>query len=118
MNTGYVLKVEVLENVVVATIQQTSLIGEAVVFPLSQELFDLALQHKPPFLFDCERLRYLSAPIIRELLTLRKDNNFQPSDLNFCAVKTEIKEIFTLMRVEEFFTWHSCRKTALDTLNA
>ena len=118
MNDGHVLKVEVLDNVAVATIQRPNLAEESTVFSLSQELFDLALQIKPPFLFDCERLRVLSASAVREFLKFRKDNSFQPNDLHFCAATTEIKEVFTLLRIESYFTWHSCREIALTRLNS
>jgi anti-anti-sigma factor len=102
-------------GVTVVTFTDTSLLEAAQIEQIARELYHLAdQQNKQKIILDFSKVKTMSSQGIGVLLNLSKKLAGIKGALALCAVRPEIKKIFSITGLDKQFAFHPDDRSALS----
>ncbi|MFP4104944.1 MAG: STAS domain-containing protein [Phycisphaerae bacterium] len=105
---GPILIVELTDRKILDELSITQ-IGEQIEQLISE-------QETPRLVMDFQPVSHMSSSALGMLITIHKRVRERDGQLRLCNIQPEIKEVFSITRLDEVFEIHDSRQVALESL--
>ncbi len=105
---------QVSHGVLIIDFQETTILDQAMVDTIGQELQDLAASTKVnKILVDMNRIELMTSAMVGQFINFNKKATDRGITVHFCNLTSEISQLFRITRLDSVFTIHQTREEAI-----
>jgi anti-sigma B factor antagonist len=109
------LEVEEVNGVTVARFTDKKILDEGSIQIIGNQMFSLVDEdRRPKIVLDFSNVEYLSSAALGKLITMNKKCSAAGTKLRLCAIRSDIKEVFKITRLDKMFVIMDNRDKALE----
>ncbi len=109
------LDIEEVNGVTVARFTDKKILDESNIQIIGNQLFSLVDDdHRQKIVLDFTNVEYLSSAALGKLITMDKKVKASGGKLRLCAIRSDIKEVFKITRLDKLFQIIDSRDKAVE----
>ncbi len=109
------LDIEEVNGVTVARFTDKKILDESNIQIIGNQLFNLVDEdHRQKIVLDFTNVEYLSSAALGKLITMDKKVKAAGGKLRLCSIRSDIKEVFKITRLDKLFQIMDDRDKALE----
>lgn len=109
------LDLEEVNDVTIARFTDKKILDESNIQIIGNQLFNLVDDdHRQKIVLDFTNVEYLSSAALGKLITMEKKVKAAGGKLRLCAIRSDIKEVFKITRLDKLFQIVDDREKALE----
>jgi anti-sigma B factor antagonist len=109
------LDIEEVNEVTVARFTDKKILDESNIQIIGNQLFSLVDDdHRQKIVLDFTNVEYLSSAALGKLITMDKKVKAAGGKLRLCAIRSDIKEVFKITRLDKLFQIIDSRDKAVE----
>ncbi len=109
------LDIEEVNGVTVARFTDKKILDESNIQIIGNQLFSLVDDdHRQKIVLDFTNVEYLSSAALGKLITMDKKVKASGGKLRLCAIRSDIKEVFKITRLDKLFQILDSRDKAVE----
>jgi anti-sigma B factor antagonist len=109
------LDIEEVNGVTIARFTDKKILDESNIQIIGNQLFNLVDEdHRQKIVLDFTNVEYLSSAALGKLITMDKKVKASGGKLRLCAIRSDIKEVFKITRLDKLFQILDNRDKALE----
>jgi anti-sigma B factor antagonist len=109
------LDIEEVNDVTVARFTDKKILDESNIQIIGNQLFNLVDEdHRQKIVLDFTNVEYLSSAALGKLITMDKKVKAAGGKLRLCSIRSDIKEVFKITRLDKLFTIVDNRDKAVE----
>jgi anti-sigma B factor antagonist len=109
------LDIEDVNDVTVARFTDKKILDESNIQIIGNQLFNLVDEdHRQKIVLDFTNVEYLSSAALGKLITMDKKVKAAGGKLRLCSIRSDIKEVFKITRLDKLFTIVDNRDKAVE----
>jgi anti-sigma B factor antagonist len=109
------LDIEEVNGVTVARFTDKKILDESNIQIIGNQLFSLVDDdHRQKIVLDFTNVEYLSSAALGKLITMDKKVKAAGAKLRLCAIRSDIKEVFKITRLDKLFQILDSRDKAVE----
>jgi anti-sigma B factor antagonist len=108
------LLIQSIRDVTVVNFEDTSILDTLQIELISQTLYDLVEnRNQKKLVLDFSKVRFLSSSALGMLISLRNKSKAIKGSLAICALRDDLRKVFTISRLEKLFSFYKNEQDAL-----
>ena len=109
------LDIEEVNGVTIARFTDKKILDESNIQIIGNQLFNLVDEdHRQKIILDFTNVEYLSSAALGKLITMDKKVKAAGGKLRLCSIRTDIKEVFKITRLDKLFQILDDRDKAIE----
>src|SRR4029077_18643841 len=109
------LDIEEVNGVTIARFTDKKILDESNIQIIGNQLFNLVDEdHRQKIILDFTNVEYLSSAALGKLITMDKKVKAAGGKLRLCAIRSDIKEVFKITRLDKLFQIIDSRDKAVE----
>ncbi len=109
------LDIEEVDGVTIARFTDKKILDESNIQIIGNQLFNLVDEdHRQKIILDFTNVEYLSSAALGKLITMDKKVKAAGGKLRLCSIRSDIKEVFKITRLDKLFQIMDNRDKAIE----
>jgi anti-sigma B factor antagonist len=109
------LDIEEVNGVTIARFTDKKILDESNIQIIGNQLFNLVDEdHRQKIILDFTNVEYLSSAALGKLITMDKKVKAAGGKLRLCSIRSDIKEVFKITRLDKLFQILDSRDKAIE----
>jgi anti-sigma B factor antagonist len=109
------LDIEEVNGVTIARFTDKKILDESNIQIIGNQLFNLVDEdHRQKIILDFTNVEYLSSAALGKLITMDKKVKAAGGKLRLCSIRSDIKEVFKITRLDKLFQILDSRDKAVE----
>jgi len=109
------LVIQAIREVTVVNFEDSSILDTLQIETIGEALYDLVdNRNKKKIILDFSKVRFLSSSALGMLITLRKKSTAIKGQLAICAMRDDLRRVFTISRLDKLFDFYENEERALN----
>ncbi|MGQ9650435.1 MAG: STAS domain-containing protein [Phycisphaerae bacterium] len=109
------LVIQSIREVTVVNFEDSSILDTLQIQTIGSALYDLVDNRNcRKLILDFSKVRFLSSSALGMLITLRKKAAAIKGELGICAMRDDLRKVFTISRLDQLFNFYKNEEEALN----
>jgi anti-sigma B factor antagonist len=109
------LVIQSIREATIVNFEDSSILDTLQIQTIADALYDLVdNRNKRKLILDFSKVRFLSSSALGVLITLRKKSAAIKGELAICAMRDDLRKVFTISRLDKLFNFYDNEQKALD----
>ncbi len=109
------LVIQSIRSVTVVNFEDSSILDTLQIETIGNSLYELVEKYgRKKLILDFSKVRFLSSSALGMLITLRKKSTAIKGELAICAMRDDLRKVFTISRLDKLFNFYENEEKALN----